>query len=87
MSITGRRPIFWCHLVVGWLVTTMFLGVLVAVFGSEEMTDVEGWTVLVAVQLLSVAAAYPYAMRHATPRVPPPGFDVVPKPEANADAR
>ena len=58
-----RSGTFWASAIFGWFLTEIVLAILIRIFGSDEMTAVEGITVLIAQQMLSLAAGYTYGRR------------------------
>ncbi|GEM_PF-6270986 len=60
--------------------TLIVLAFMIRIFGSDEMTTIEGIVVVVAQQLLSLAAGYAYG-RHQFERRKPKqvGFPVITK--------
>ncbi|HEX8912320.1 MAG TPA: hypothetical protein VF796_08160 [Humisphaera sp.] len=73
-----RSGTFWASFLFAWLVTLFGLAVFISIFGSEDMSEAEGWAVNIAHQALSLAAGYAYGRRQfEKQRRKSRGFDVV----------
>ena len=77
-----RSGTFWASFLFGWVITLVGLAVFISIFGSEDMTQAEGWAANVAHQFLSLAAGYAYGRRQFEKQErkrKSRGFDVVPR--------
>jgi hypothetical protein len=81
-----RSITFWLLLIVGWLISSMFLSVLALLFASfDHMTRTELWITHFAIHLLAVLAGLSFA-RSRTRRNEAPGFPVDAKSDGGPDA-
>ncbi|MDB5296973.1 MAG: hypothetical protein JWO31_2956, partial [Phycisphaerales bacterium] len=63
-----RRPAFWSWAAVGWLVTLVFLGLVIRLFGMlDALTERETWVVGAACYTLALISATVFARRKVAP--------------------
>jgi hypothetical protein len=75
-----RSGTFWASAIFGWFVTLIVLAFMIHIFGSDQMTTGEGIVVVVAQQVLSLAAGYSYGRQQFERRKPRQvGFPVITK--------
>ena len=58
-----RSGTFWASAIFGWFVTWIVLAFLVAMFGSDQVSNAQGITILMAEQLLSLVSGYAHGRR------------------------